>query len=320
MSIQSPTLNVSILSKDASALAEEIENSWPTPSTLNICQAVITPEQINTDKVEVLLADPNLASKVIHQCNGLTWCQSTWAGNAPLLNLDKTDYILTGVKGVFGKLMREYVFAYLLQYARNIPAFSHNQHQQPPIWEESPRSPLTGKTLGILGAGSIAQALIPVAKSFEMRVIGLSRSGQSVEGFDKVYRATDLLNFAQDADHVVNLMPDTPSTAGTLNQAFFDALKPHSVFINAGRGSAVIDDALLNALDNNLLQAAILDVFTQEPLPDNHPFWTHPKVVVTAHTAAVSSPEDVASVFVANATRYIVNEPLLYQFDFSKGY
>jgi phosphoglycerate dehydrogenase-like enzyme len=320
MSIQSPTLNVSILSKDASALAEEIANAWPQPHALNICQAVTTSEQINPDKVEVLLADPNLAAKVIDQCTGLKWCQSTWAGNAPLLNLDKSDYILTGVKGVFGKLMREYVFAYLLQYARNIPAFAHNQNHQPPIWEESPRAPLTGKTLGILGAGSIAQALIPVAKSFEMKVIGLSRSGQAVDGFDDVYAATDLLKFAQEADHVVNLMPDTPATTGVLNQAFFGALKLHSMFINAGRGSAIIEDALLNALDNGTLQAAVLDVFTQEPLPEKHPFWTHPKVVVTAHTAAVSSPEDVASVFVANAKRYIANEALHYQFDFNKGY
>ena len=216
--------------------------------------------------------------------------------------------------------MREYVFAYLLQYARNIPAFAHNQNHQPPIWEESPRAPLTGKTLGILGAGSIAQALIPVAKSFEMKVIGLSRSGQAVDGFDDVYAATDLLKFAQEADHVVNLMPDTPATTGVLNQAFFGALKLHSMFINAGRGSAIIEDALLNALDNGTLQAAVLDVFTQEPLPEKHPFWTHPKVVVTAHTAAVSSPEDVASVFVANAKRYIANEALHYQFDFNKGY
>ena len=320
MSIQSPTLNVSILSKDASALAEEIANAWPQPHALNICQAVTTSEQINPDKVEVLLADPNLAAEVIDQCTGLKWCQSTWAGNAPLLNLDKSDYILTGVKGVFGKLMREYVFAYLLQYARNIPAFAHNQNHQPPIWEESPRAPLTGKTLGILGAGSIAQALIPVAKSFEMKVIGLSRSGQAVDGFDDVYAATDLLKFAQEADHVVNLMPDTPATTGVLNQAFFGALKLHSMFINAGRGSAIIEDALLNALDNGTLQAAVLDVFTQEPLPEKHPFWTHPKVVVTAHTAAVSSPEDVASVFVANAKRYIANEALHYQFDFNKGY
>ncbi|WP_218398244.1 D-2-hydroxyacid dehydrogenase [Alteromonas lipotrueae] len=320
MSIQSPTLNVSILSKDASALAEEIANAWPEPHALNICQAVTTSEQINPDEVEVLLADPNLAAKVVDQCTGLNWCQSTWAGNAPLINLDKSDYILTGVKGVFGNLMREYVFAYLLQYARNIPAFAHNQNHQPPIWEESPRAPLTGKTLGILGAGSIAKALIPVAKSFEMKVIGLSRSGQAVGGFDDVYSAIDLLKFAQEADHVVNLMPDTPATTGVLNQAFFGALKPHSVFINAGRGSAVINDALLNALNNGTLQAAVLDVFTQEPLPKEHPFWTHPKVVVTAHTAAVSSPEDVAGVFITNAIRYMANEPLYYQFNFNKGY
>ena len=77
------------------------------------------PEDLTAENVTVMLADPDLAACIIDKCSALTWCQSTWAGNAPLLNADKEDYVLTGLKGIFGKLMREYVFAYLLQHARN---------------------------------------------------------------------------------------------------------------------------------------------------------------------------------------------------------
>ena len=180
--------------------------------------------------------------------------------------------------------------------------------------------PLNSQTLGIAGLGSIGQALIPVAHALGMSVVGLTRSGQAVEGADAVYTPDTIEAFARACDHVVNLMPDTPSTQNMLSHEFFSALKPHSVFINAGRGSAVDDDALLQALDNGALAHAVLDVFRNEPLDPAHSFWQHPRISVTAHTAAESQPSDVADVFLENALRYINGESLNYQFDFTKGY
>lgn len=314
------TLNVSVLSKNAEALVSEILPLWDQSTALNFVAITSNPNNIDPTKVSILLADPNLATSIIPHCSSLEWCQSTWAGNAPLLTLNKTDYQLTGIKDVFGKLMREYVFAYLLYYARNLPEFTRNQAQQPPQWKESPRFPLMGQTLGILGAGSIAKALVPVAKSFDMQIIGLSRSGKPVDGFDEIYTPNTLIDFAKRANHIVNLMPDTPETTGMLNSCFFRAVKPESLFINVGRGNAVDEQALLTALNEGRLKAAVLDVFQQEPLPPSHPFWSHPKIVVTSHTAAVSYPKDVAQVFVANAKRYLANHPLLYVLDFERGY
>lgn len=323
MSFNSPlksTLNITVLSKNADALVSQITQFWDQSSMLKFDAISTTAADIDPAKVTVLLADPNLAASIIPHCTSLDWCQSTWAGNAPLLQLNKTDYQLTGIKDVFGKLMREYVFAYLLYYARNIPEFSRNQAQQPPQWIESPRFPLMGKTLGILGAGSIAKALVPVAASFDMNIVGLSRSGDAVDGFDQMYTPNTLIDFARRVDHVVNLMPDTPETTGMLNECFFSELTPESLFINVGRGNAIVEQALLHALDKGHLKAAILDVFQTEPLPEHHPFWHHPKIVVTAHTAAVSYPQDVAKVFVTNAKRYIANKPLLHVLDFNRGY
>ncbi|MED5324922.1 MAG: D-2-hydroxyacid dehydrogenase [Pseudomonadota bacterium] len=325
----SKRIELTILSDEANDIAEAIRQRIADNNDfigadglplLTLKQIAQCPEDVNSEAVTVLLADPDLASRIFDTCSALTWCQSTWAGNAPLLNADKKNYILTGLKGIFGKLMREYVFAYLLGHARNVKAFEQNQRTAPPIWEASKRMPLNSQTLGIAGLGSIGQALIPVAHALGMSVVGLTRSGQAVEGADAVYTPDTIEAFARACDHVVNLMPDTPSTQNMLSHEFFSALKPHSVFINAGRGSAVDDDALLQALDNGALAHAVLDVFRDEPLDPAHSFWQHPRISVTAHTAAESQPNDVADVFLENALRYINGESLNYQFDFTKGY
>lgn len=325
----SKMIELTILSDEANEIAEALQqkiasNHIFTDSDgvpiVKITQATNHPETVDTENVKVMLADPDLASTIISDCSALTWCQSTWAGNAPLLNSQKTDYVLTGLKGIFGKLMREYVFAYLLSHARSIKAFEQNQRAAMPKWEASKRIPLHGQTLGIVGLGSIGQALIPVAHAFGMNVVGMTRSGKEVAGAAAVFTPDNIKAFSGACDHVVNLMPDTPSTHNLLSHEFFNALKPHSIFINAGRGSAVDDNALLHALNNGMFAHAVLDVFRQEPLDPEHPYWHHPNISVTAHTAAESQPSDVADVFLENALHYINDEPLNYQFDFTKGY
>lgn len=322
-------IKLTILSDEAHEIAEALQQKIADSdalrgtnreSLLTIDQVTCHPDQVDTDNVTVLLSDPDLTAVIINKCSALKWCQSTWAGNAPLLNAGRTDYMLTGLKGIFGKLMREYVFAYLLQHARNLNAFEKNQRAATPKWEASPRVPLNGQTLGVVGLGNIGQALIPVANAFGMKVVGLTRSGNDVKGAERVYTPSEIKAFSGACDHIVNLMPDTPTTQNLLSYEFFNALKPYSIFINAGRGSAVDDEALISALDKGTLAHAVLDVFRHEPLPPTHRFWHHPNITITAHTAAESQPSDVASVFFENAERYLARLPLKYQFDFAKGY
>lgn len=276
------------------------------------------PKDVNTKEVTLLLADPDLAANIIPAMPALQWCQSIWAGNRPLLALERQDYILTAAKGMFGVPMREYLFTYLLHYSRNVDAFDTAQRNAK--WSVPSYTRLQGKTLGIMGTGSIAQHLLPVAEVFGMQVIGLSRRGTPQNGYKYNFSVEQRLDFAKKCDFVFNLMPDTPSTSGLLDSAFFEALPAHCVLINAGRGSAVVETDLIDALDNNQLHAAVLDVFNEEPLPDSHPFWCHPDIRVTQHTAAESRPEDVAELFAENLQRFLTNSPLLHQFDFSQGY
>lgn len=313
-------LQVSILSKDAQALADHLSSMDDIHHLIDIVHVTDKPQNIPPSEVKILLAAPNLAAEMIGQCDNLVWCQSSWAGNRPLLNHHKQDYLLTGIKDIFGPLMREYVFAYLLHHARSVDAFAANQASTPPIWEATARAPLQGKTLGIIGLGNIGRALIPAAKAFGMKVVGVTNTGAPIEGVERIYTKSSLLDFARHADHIVNLMPDTPDTQNLLSTLFFSALKPNTVFINAGRGEAIDDEALLQSLEKGKPVLAVLDVFREEPLPLDHPFWSHPNIIITAHTAAESSPQDVANIFAENITRFAQKQPLLHTFDFKKGY
>ncbi|NMH59759.1 D-2-hydroxyacid dehydrogenase [Alteromonas ponticola] len=309
-------VNLTILCSDAFQYRNLIEAE--ENQNLVIVQCATSPEQIDTEQVECLLASPAMAAEILNECPNLQWCQSTWAGNAPLLEHSRRDYSLTGVKGVFGQQMREYVFTYLLHFSRNVDAFSKQQRKQQ--WKPVPYSYIAGKTLGILGAGSIARSLISPALAFEMRVTGLNSSGHSVPGFDQIYSAEKKRDFARECDYVLNLLPDTAATHHFIDREFIAALPQHAVLINAGRGSAIEEASLLEALDNNQLRGAVLDVFIEEPLPDTHPFWHHPKIVITQHTAAESRPEDIVALFLENVERYIACRPLRFQFNFDKGY
>ena len=312
----SSPLPVYVLSRDAKAYAAILRADYL--HLINVVSASASPDALAASDIRILLGDPDLTAKVIPECDNLLWCQSTWAGNKPILALTKRDYHLTGVKGIFGRQMREYVFAYTLHHLRAINDFA--ERQRAGQWQHPSFTSLAGKTMGILGAGSIANALLPVARAFELNVIGLSRSGKIKNGYARMYSAKERLAFASQCDVMVNLMPDTPDTTHVIDAAFLDALPSHALIINSGRGSAIDDDALIAALDSGSIAAAVLDVFSEEPLPADHPFWHHKKVTMTMHTAAMSAPEDVLDVFIHNAKRLINGQPLHYLFDFDKGY
>jgi len=304
-------LAISICSRDATELAFLLSD---TPH-IEVLQSTTCPDEIDANAVEILLASPDLASQFIDRCNNLKWLQSTWAGNAPLLALSKHDYVLTKVKDIFAIQMREYVFTYLLHHFRKV-----DEMKKEKTWQAVLPAYLADKTLGIMGAGSIGKALLPVAQAFDMKVVGLNSSGKVQKGFQAMYTLENRFEFAKECDAIVNLLPDTPLTKNAINHQFLSVMRQGSVLINAGRGEAIDDNALLHALQIDKPALAVLDVFKQEPLPQSHPFWQHPKVIITHHTAAISDTAKVAQCFIENSERFIKNEPLLYQIDFTKGY
>ena len=268
---------------------------------------------------EIVFGEPSLIREVLTDLPKLRWAQSTYAGVEPLLDASlRRDYILTNARGVFGGLMSEYVFGYLLSYERRI--FERYRAQQEHHWDGSITGMLRGKTIGLLGVGSIGCHLARAAKYFEMIVRGYTRSNESCPDIDVYYHGKDLLYFAEGLDYLVSVLPNTPETHHIVDAALLEALPPHAIFINVGRGSALDESALIHALEAKKIKAAVLDVFEQEPLPKEHPFWNTPNLLLTFHTSAPSLPADLAELFVKNYRRFLKGEELLHRVDFARGY
>jgi phosphoglycerate dehydrogenase-like enzyme len=309
--------NLAILSRDSALYSTLLEQAQLPHLKLILVDNKIS-ESFDYSQVDILFGDPDLTSQVVNQCTRLKWLQSTWAGNAALFALEKTNYQLCGVKGVFQQAMQEYVFAYLLYFSRNVAGF--NQAQKSKTWAAPTYQSLAGKTLGIMGVGNIGQAVAKMAKQFSMNTRGYTRSSRDCEFIDQYYSHNDEQAFATELDYLVCLLPQSQPTTGLIDSTFLSNLPKHCVLINAGRGTTIVDDALIDALKKERLQAAVLDVFEQEPLPEHHPYWLLDNLYVTQHTAAESLPENIFPLFSDNYHRYINKLTLHNILDFSKGY
>ena len=230
----------------------------------------------------------------------------------------RRDYLLTNVRGIFGPWMAEYVMGYAIMHERL--GWQRYRAQQEQRWEPALPGTLRGRTLGILGVGSIGAAIARAARFFGMRTLGYTVRSEESEHIDQYYHAGELLALAQQADYLVAALPSTAASRHLIDAAVLRAMRRHAVLMNVGRGSAVDEDALVQALREGWIAGAVLDVFQQEPLPPEHPLWTLPNVIITSHTAALSFPEEVAPIFVDNYRRYVAGEPLEYRVDFERGY
>lgn len=277
-----------------------------------------SPSRFELTQLDVILGDPSLVAKHLQKCPNLKWIQSSWAGNNALQKARIGDYKLTGIKDVFGQQMFEYILTYLLFFAKRVPDFQSYKKQQQ--WNQPECIGLQNLHVGIMGMGNIGKHVATHLLRLGLKVSGLCNTTKHIDHLIE-YRPTELPDFLQHCDFIVNILPETEQTKGMCNTTFFNMMKKNSVFINVGRGS-VIDqpNSLINALDKGPLKAAVIDVFEQEPLSSDHPYYQIENIYITCHTAAVSQPPDVYDVFRKNAQRFVNNDALLYRHDFSKGY
>jgi phosphoglycerate dehydrogenase-like enzyme len=268
---------------------------------------------------DLVFGEPALIARAIGQLPAVRWVQATWAGVEPLLEPSlRKDYTLTNARGVFGALMSEYVFAYMLAHERRL--FEKYETQKTGRWDPRPPGTLRGKLIGLLGVGTIGAAIARTAKHFGMRVNGFTRTSSRCAAVDAYFDGAEVPAFAADLDYMVCILPNTGATRRLVDAAFLAALPPRAVFINPGRGSVVDEDALADALSGGRLAAAVLDVFQTEPLPPDDRLWRTPNVTITSHTAALSAPPDIAPLFIDNYRRLVAGEPLLHCVDFNLEY
>lgn len=268
---------------------------------------------------DLAFGEPALLSQTLSDLPGLRWVQATWAGVEPLLDPAlRRDYILTNARGIFGALMSEYVFGYLLAHERHI--LQRYVSQQAGRWDETSPGTLRGKQIGLLGVGSIGAELARTAKHFGMRTRGYTRASERCPEVDVYYHPPEKQAFAAGLDYLVCVLPQTKDTCQVLDGELLAVLPEQAVVINVGRGSAVDEAALAEALQQGRIAGAVLDVFMEEPLPAEHIFWHTPNLLITSHTAAPTFPKDIVVVFIDNFHRFMRGEELSYQVNFERGY
>jgi phosphoglycerate dehydrogenase-like enzyme len=268
---------------------------------------------------EIVLGEPKLIRDALPQLSKLRWAQSIYAGVEPLVDRAlRRDYVLTNARGVFGESMSEYVFGYLLFHEKKM--LERIQAQRSTQWQRQESGVLRGKTMGLLGVGSIGAHLAGTAKHFGMMVRGYTRSSETSTQVDRYFHGSELSKFAEGLDYLVCVLPRTEETNQIVDAKLLETLPPHAVFVNVGRGNAVDEMALVDTLTKGELAAAVLDVFEKEPLPESHPFWTTPNLYMTFHTSAISYPEDLTKLFIENYQLYVSGKPLKYMVDFERGY
>jgi phosphoglycerate dehydrogenase-like enzyme len=281
-------------------------------------------------EMTLLVADPGLVVQHLDKAVNLKWMQSTWAGVEKVFSTtQKRDYKLTRLGGCFGQQMAEYAIAHILSFERRLP--EARSQQLDTVWKQEPFQScrkVSSLTLSILGCGDIGLVVARYAAAMGMRVIALRRSRvaeeqDEVPSFGPAIEYTDDIDHAlREADYIVNILPSTPATRGLLDDAMLERCIKSPVFINVGRGDIADEATLLRALDSSppRLSGLVLDVFPVEPLPTTSKLWSHPRCVVTPHSAALSFAEDVAVLFADNLVRYEAGDDLKFCIQWTQGY
>ncbi len=205
-------------------------------------------------------------------------------------------------------MMSEYALYAVLHHHRDMPHYGAQQgrgdwtRHWPDMTPETP--------VGILGLGEIGRDVAAKFATLGFPVHGWSRSRKELPGVTCHAGADGLTKLLATCRYVVCILPLTDETRGLVDEDFLRAMRKDAVLINIGRGAHVVDDDLLAALDTGEIAGAVLDVFNEEPLPADHPYWHHPKVIATPHIAAETDPKDGAVEVVANLRRFEAGEPL----------
>ncbi|SDQ21671.1 phosphoglycerate dehydrogenase [Carnobacterium viridans] len=272
-------------------------------------------EDISLESIEIIYGWTGQYSKelVENEKSHLKWAQGKAAG-VDFLDLEKLkqkNILLTNGSGIHSVPIAESVFGILLAYARGIQKAVKDQ--QTKTWDQVDElMELHGKTIMIVGTGKIGVEVGRLAKAFNMKTIGVNRSGRDVEYMDQLIKQPELVDQVKQADIVINILPHTDKTHYFFNQDTFSQMKEGTLFVNVGRGPTVKTDDLIAALDNGQLAFAGLDVFETEPLPEESALWNREDVLITPHITGIAEQfkKRLFAIFEENLKAYLAEEKL----------
>jgi phosphoglycerate dehydrogenase-like enzyme len=279
------------------------------------------------------------------QAPRLRWIQTTAAGFDWVLKQPVAadrKITITSSSGIHATPIAEYCLGTMLALNLRLPAMSDLKREKQ--WPKDKTillgaMPLRGKTVGIVGYGSIGRELARLCDALGMTVLAAKRDAMHTEAGDvfalnegtgdphgdipaRVYPGEAVATMARECDFLVVTVPLTDGTRHLIGKPVFDAMKESAYFINIARGSVVDEPALIEALQSHSIAGAALDVFTEEPLPASSPLWSLPNVIISPHISG-STPDYVeraVHVFVENLRRYVAKKPLVNMLDRERGY
>lgn len=278
-------------------------------------------ESIETARKDLPEADilitygEDLTETLVNEAKKLKWIMVISAGidEMPLEALKKRNILVTNARGIHKIPMAEYTLAMMLQTAKKMKAWFDNEKAH--HWERGLKmGELCDKTVVVVGTGAIGSEIARLAKAFRMKTLGINRRGRSVEHIDEMYTQEKLNECLEQADFVVSVLPKTDHTDGFFGKDQFSSMKDEAVLINIGRGNSVKEAELIEALEQGEIAHAVLDVFEEEPISRNHPFWDMEQVTVTPHFSGITPQyqhrafeifESNLKVFLSGATDYI---------------
>lgn len=281
---------------------------------ITLTQTTSTPEN-----VDYIIYAPNGPLKDFTPYKNVKLVQSLWAG-VELILQNKTMALPLArmVDPGMSAGMADYVLGHVMYHHLGIA--SHNSAKAGE-WLADTAAPLTSnRTVGFLGLGALGMYCAHAVARQGFNVLGWSRNEKSDDTIHCYSGASGLNYVLGNSDMIVLLMPETVETTNIINSQTISQMKDGAHIINPGRGPLIDDTALLHALDTGKLSGATLDVFRTEPLPADHPYWAHPKVLVTPHIASETRPETAAIVAVENICRGIAGEPFLHLANPEHGY
>ncbi|MDO5301987.1 MAG: D-2-hydroxyacid dehydrogenase [Tissierellia bacterium] len=296
---------------------------WKIYSSLND----MLPEK---EKIEIIL-NAGLegaglgGATVLGEFPNLRWVFNYFAGvdHYPMEMLREKGVILTNVSGVHGKNIAEQVTGAMIMFTRCYLTTMKNQQKK--IYDRNlPLAELCGKKLLIVGAGAIGREIARKAKAFDMVVTGIRNRAvaEIPENFDEMYTTDVLDEHLADQDFIVSVLPSTEKTQGLFNGEKFKLMSPDAVFMNVGRGDLIVVEDLVEALNSGEIKGAYLDVFPEEPLPEDSPLWDLENLIITPHIAGTTPNyfPRAMEIFKENFSRYKNGKELMNVVDYNLKY
>jgi phosphoglycerate dehydrogenase-like enzyme len=309
------------------SMAAAIRRRWPQVRVVHLPDYTHLPQELPDTNIFV---GYSLRPKQLTAAKQLQWIHSTAAGVAQLIypELRDSGIVVTNPSGIFSVPMAEHTMGLLFALARNFPDSVRYQDRaqwaQQEIWDMPQHiSEVNGQLLLIIGFGSIGRELAKRAKAFDMRIWGVTRSGNGdMTLAEKIVPVEKLQQVLPHADYVVIAAPETPETKHLIGQAELALMKPGARLINVARGSLVDELALVRALEEGKLAGAALDVTQTEPLPADNPLWKAPRILITPHTSGVSDRlwDRQTTLFLDLLERWFDGRDLFNCVDFARGY